>query len=465
MNDGSGQKVTRVMEQERTILVVDDDHGQRELLQVFLVSKGFRVVTASSAEEALLTLDRQPTSLLVSDVRMTGMSGLELLRIVRERRPDLPVLLVTAYADVRDAVGAMRDGAVNYLQKPIDFEELLSCVLTSLAVPTTVPPTSDRHPALPQGVVFVSQAMQMMLDEVAIVAPTDSRVLVTGESGTGKEVLADLIHAWSRRTDRSIVKVNCAALPGNLLESELFGHERGAFTGAVERRLGRFEEADGGTVFLDEIAEMTPELQAKLLRVIQDGSFQRLGSNELLRTDVRIIAATNRNLDQEVAEGRFRDDLFYRLNVIEFYIPPLRERPEDILPLAERFATVFGHARTRLSAGVVAKLMTYSWPGNVRELRNAMERASLMARGGSIMPEHLPSRIRDAGEYPKANEPSGTSGIGRIEEVERAVILQTLEECAYNRTDTARALGISRRALIYKLQRLKEQGFRVDAGN
>jgi DNA-binding NtrC family response regulator len=284
-------------------------------------------------------------------------------------------------------------------------------------------------------------------------------VLITGESGVGKEIVADILHAWSPRTAGPLIKVNCAAIPETLLESELFGHEKGSFTGAHAQRIGRFEEANDGTILLDEITEMSPSVQAKLLRVTQDGRFQRVGSNREVRTNARILAASNRNLDDEVKAGRFREDLFYRLNVVELNVPPLRERHEDILPLAGGFVEEFTKGRARFSDTVSVCLERYAWPGNVRELRNAMERAVLLSRSELILPEHLPARVREAAGLPAA-APAGDAQ--QLEEIERQAILQALKQHGSNRTDTAKALGISRRALIYKLQRFREQGHQVE---
>jgi DNA-binding NtrC family response regulator len=301
--------------------------------------------------------------------------------------------------------------------------------------------------------------MQAVFRDASLIAPSETRVLITGESGVGKEILADVIHAWSLRAAGPLVKVNCAAIPETLLESELFGHEKGAFTGASAQRIGRFEEADGGTIFLDEIAEMSPPLQAKLLRVTQGGRFQRIGSNREVNTNARILAASNRVLEDEVKAGRFREDLFYRLNVVELNIPPLRERREDILPLAAKFIEEFAKGRARFSETVSACLQNYPWPGNVRELRNVMERAVLLSRSELILPDHLPTRVRAAAGTTVPPEPGEME---RLDEIERQAIVQALRQHKSNRTETARALGISRRALIYKLQKMREAGYQVE---
>src|SRR5882724_11753966 len=305
------------------ILIVDDDPGQRSLLNSFLRSQGFETDVVDSGERALETLRAKKFSMMVSDVRMPGLSGLETLRLARKEHATLPVLLVTAFTDVRDAVAAMRDGAVNYLAKPIDLDELLACVRQAVGISETAPPRYNEDKPLPDYVIARSPLMQAVFRDASLIAPSETRVLITGESGVGKEVLADVIHAWSSRSAGPLVKVNCAAIPENLLESELFGHEKGAFTGAVAQRIGHFETANGGTIFLDEIADMSPPLQAKLLRVTQEGRFNRVGSNREIQTNARILAATNRNLDEQVKSGRFREDLFYRLNVVELNVPPL----------------------------------------------------------------------------------------------------------------------------------------------
>ena len=441
------------------ILIVDDDPGQRSLLKTFLESHGHHPLVAESGEAALKLLATVPVSLMISDVRMPGMTGLETLRRARELNSTLPVLLVTAYADIREAVGAMRDGAVNYLSKPIDLDELLHSVEQITGSHDAPSPSVRTALQLPANVIAVSPLMRAVFHDATLIAPSESRVLITGESGVGKEVLADAIHGWSPRVNGPLVKVNCAAIPETLLESELFGHEKGAFTGAHQSRTGRFEEADGGTIFLDEISEMSPQLQAKLLRVTQEGRFRRVGSGKELQTDARILAATNRNLEVLIKEGRFREDLFYRLAVVELGVPPLRERREDILPLAAHFIAQFGGDRTRFSPAVTECLERCVWPGNVRELRNAMERAALLSRGGVVLPEHLPARVRAAEAAQPALTPTDAV---RLEEIERDAILHALKRHDYNRTETAKTLAISRRALTYKVQRLRELGFPVD---
>jgi DNA-binding NtrC family response regulator len=428
------------------ILIVDDDPGQRSLLDSFLHSQGFETVPVGSGEEALEMLRTREFSMMISDVRMPGMTGLETMHRARQDHPRLPILLVTAYADIREAVGAMRDGALNYLAKPIDLDELLATVRQATGLSQAAPVQFSAERSLPTHVVAKSP-----------------RVLITGESGVGKEVFAEVIHGWSARASGPMVKVNCAAIPENLLESELFGHEKGSFTGAIARRVGRFEVANDGTIFLDEIADMSPPLQAKLLHVTQEGSFHRVGSNVALHTNARILAATNRNLDDEVKSGRFREDLFYRLNVVELNVPPLRERREDILPLATAFIAEFSQGKARFSSSVPEILARYEWPGNVRELRNAMERAALLSLGDLILPEHLPAKVRaGTGSAAAVAATSGADG-EQLGEIERQAIFAALRKHNYNRTETARALGISRRALIYKLRRFREEGYAVDA--
>ena len=441
------------------ILIVDDDPGQRSLLDSFLQSQGFETIPVASGEQALETLRAGEISMMISDVRMPGLSGLETMHLARKEHAVLPILLVTAYADIREAVGAMRDGALNYLAKPIDLDELLVTVQQATGIAQPAPLKFSKDKQLPANVVAKSPLIQAVFHDASLIASSESRILITGESGVGKEVLADVIHAWSPRASGPLVKVNCAAIPENLLESELFGHEKGSFTGAMAQRIGRFEVAINGTIFLDEVADMSPPLQAKLLRVTQEGRFNRVGSNAELQTNARILAATNRILEEEVKTGRFREDLFYRLNVVELNIPALRERLEDILPLASAFIAEFTRGKARFASSVADCLTRYAWPGNVRELRNAMERAALLSVGELILPEHLPAKVRAVAATTPAVEPHDAQ---RLAEIERQAIFQTLSKHDFNRTETAKALGISRRALIYKLQRFRQEGYSVD---
>ncbi len=438
---------------------MDDDPGQRSLLNSFLRSQGFETALADSGERALEMLRSGKFAMMISDVRMPGLTGLETLRRARQEHVTLPVLLVTAFTDIRDAVAAMRDGAANYLAKPIDLDELLDSVRQAIGISKAVPLLYNKEQRLPDFVVARSPLMQAVFRDASLIAPSETRVLITGESGVGKEVVADVIHAWSPRVAGPMIKVNCAAIPETLLEAELFGHEKGAFTGAHARRIGRFEEANDGTIFLDEVADMTPTLQAKLLRVTQAGLFNRVGSNTDRHTNARILAATNKNLEDEVKNGRFREDLFYRLNVVELNIPPLRERREDIMPLASAFIAEFTQGRARFASSVTDCLTRYSWPGNVRELRNAVERAALLAQGELIFPEHFPTKVRVAAENPP---PPEIADMERLAEIERQAIMQALRQHDFNRTETAKALDISRRALLYKLQRFRELGYKVE---
>jgi len=440
------------------VLIVDDDPGQRSLLETFLRSRGYQTQTAASGEEALQVLKGKTFALMISDVRMPGMSGIETLRRVRQQHPTLPVLLVTAFADIRSAVAAMRDGAVNYLAKPIDLDELIASVRVAIDRRGGQAAPASPAGALPAGIITVSPLMQAVIRDAAVIAPSATRVLITGESGVGKEVVAELIHGWSPRAAGPFITVNCAAIPEALLESELFGHEKGAFTGALQQRIGRFEQADGGTILLDEIGELSLSLQAKLLRVIHDGSFGRIGSNRVLHTDARVLAATNRDLEAQIAAGKFREDLFYRLNVMEIHIAPLRERPEDIMPLATSFIGKFSQQKARFSAAAAACLTKYRWPGNVRELRNAMERAALLSRSDVVLPEHLPTRVVTGA----ATQPAEAANAIQLEQIEREAILKALRKNNYNRTETAKELAISRRALTYKLQRMRAEGEVID---
>jgi DNA-binding NtrC family response regulator len=439
-------------DKQRTILLVDDEAAQRRLLGGFVESLGFRAQEAPSAEDALEAVRRHPPDMVLLDVRLPGMSGIDALAEIRKLSADLPVLLITAYADLRQAVAAMKGGADDYLPKPIDLDELEVAITDALG-----PAEGERGrgekplPPLPSGLVCQSPAMRRVVETAAVVAPSNAPVLVTGESGTGKEVVARLIHQWSPRADGPLVAANCAGLPESLIESELFGHTKGAFTGAAGDRQGFFRTAHRGTLFLDEIGELPLHLQPKLLRALESAEITPVGSDAAVQVDTRLVAATNRNLAEAVADGRFRDDLYYRINVVELAVPPLRQRHDDLLPLARQFALELAGAPVRLSPQAIQCLLSHTWPGNVRELRNAVQRACLLCRGDVILPEHLPPKI--AGLVSEADSPDPTAG--RLSQVERATILATLEECDGNRTHAAKKLGISRRALIYKIRAIE----------
>lgn len=428
------------------ILVVEDDAALLEALVDTLTLAGYRVDSAISAEAALAALRREMPGMVLSDVQMPGMDGHALLRSIKAVSPGLPVVLMTAYGQIDKAVEAMRDGASDYLPKPFEPDRLLAIVARYL-----------RFVQDPVGGAMVAEdsASKTVLDLARRVAATDATVLLTGESGVGKEVYARYIHGHSNRAKGPFVAVNCAAIPENLLEATLFGYEKGAFTGAASSQPGKFEQAQGSTLLLDEITEVPLHLQAKLLRVLQEREAERVGGRSPIRLDVRIIAASNRDLGEAVRQGRFRDDLYYRLNVFPLEIPPLRGRPKDILPLArhflERFAGTVGKHEMRLSAAAQAELTAYDWPGNIRELGNVVQRAMILAPSAEIGPEHL--------LLPKLSPRPEIEMEGKaIKDVERDMILQTLERCGGSRKQAAEELGISERTLRYKLQRYRAEG-------
>ncbi len=430
------------------IAVVDDDPAQLRLLTNALERAGYAPIPCPDGAAALAQADA--CRLMLLDVRLPDMSGLEVLARLRETHPALPIVLLTAYIDVRDAVAAIKNGALDYIEKPVDLDELIAAVDDAVGEPGRSTSASGEV-SLPKGVVAESSGMAGVFHQVARVAPEDAAVLLLGESGVGKEIVAAAIHEQSNRAGRPFVRVDCGALPESLIESELFGHEKGAFTGASVARKGRFEEAGGGTLFLDEVGELPLPLQPALLGVLETGQFRPVGAERVRHCDVRLIAATNRDLEREAAEGRFRQDLFYRLNVFPIVIPPLRERKEDILPLAELF---LHEPRKKLSPAAERILMSYDWPGNVRELRNVLARAAIMANGATILPADLPPALQ---HQPAASGNDGSSGregvlIGDMEAIQRQAILEALEKTGGNKTRAAELLGISRRNLIYKLR-------------
>jgi DNA-binding NtrC family response regulator len=439
-------------ERQPKILIVDDEAAQRRLLGDYVASLGFQVDEADSAERALELVRKEAPDMVLLDVRLPGINGIEALDEIRKIAAKLPVLLITAYAEVKQAVSAMKGGAEDYLSKPIDLEELAAAITDAIG-PGKGKSGRPDTPEIPPGMVCRSAAMCRVVETAAVVAPSSAPVLILGESGTGKEVIAQLIHRWSPRANGPMVAANCAGLAESLIESELFGHTKGAFTGADATRQGFFRAADKGTLFLDEIGDLPLQLQPKLLRALETGQITPLGSDRAVEVDARLVAATNRDLAEAVRQGRFRDDLYYRINVVELIVPPLRERSEDILPMARQFASECAGAPVRLSPQAVQSLLAYTWPGNVRELRNAIQRACLLCRGDVILPEHLPPKITAGASPPKPV----FSDASLLSQVERAAILATLEECRGNRTQAAKKLGISRRALIYKLRAIETE--------
>ncbi|MBN1774068.1 MAG: sigma-54-dependent Fis family transcriptional regulator [Deltaproteobacteria bacterium] len=441
----------------RTVLIADDDAAHRRMLGAALESADLACRYAADGEEAVRAAD-EPLDLVLLDVRMPKLDGIGALRRIHERRPELPVVVVTAHGDVRLAVEAMKLGARDFLEKPIDIEELRSVVADILERPGPPAERPEDGSDEPRTLVGLSDGLARVRETVRRAAGSTATVLVRGESGTGKELVARAIHELSDRRAGPFVAVNCAAVPETLLESELFGHERGAFTGAESRRIGRFEQADGGTLFLDEIGEMLPGLQVRLLRALQERSFERLGGTAPVRVDIRVVAATNRDLVAAIAAGRFREDLYYRLAVVDILLPPLRERREDVLPTAQHLlARLRPGEPPRLGPEAASALALHDWPGNVRELSNVLERALLFAGHGEIRAEHLPPGLRELGEPDPASGAAGdASGVRpgvSLETVERELIAKTLRSLGGNRTRTARALGLSRRALLYKLKR------------
>jgi two-component system response regulator HydG len=456
-----------------SLLVVDDDSGHRTMLKTVLTDWGYGVSEAQSGERAVELARAKPFDLVLLDVRMAAMSGLDALKEIKGYNPSIPVLIMTAYSNVESAVEALKSGAYDYLVKPLDLDVLhLACerALEHSLLKSENSLLRERFGAAidTQGMIGASPAILQALEMMVMVAPSEATVLITGESGTGKELMARAIHANSPRRDGPFVAVNCAALTETLLESELFGHERGAFTGADKRREGRFLLADKGTIFLDEIGETSAAMQAKLLRVLQERAFERVGGASTIQVDVRVLAATNRDLQAEVEAGRFRADLYYRLNVVTLRLPALRERVEDIPLLAENFLKRLALKNRKVAKGFTPAamncLLKHSWPGNVRELENAVERAVVLLVGDYVSERELPPHLapRDKGASPAASVPS-LAGMS-LEEVERQAILKTLDACEGNKSEAARRLGITRKTLHAKLQRYDLAGEAGEAG-
>jgi len=448
------------MKDKPRILVVDDEASIRMMLRAVLEEEGYEIVEAADGPEAIRAVEQDPLDLILLDLRMTKMDGVEALTEIRKISPFVPVLMMTAYATVKTAVEALKAGAFEYLAKPLDIEELKILVQNALEYYRLREENLTLKERLGSRFDFSrmigrGRKMKELFDLLAQVAPSEATILILGESGTGKELVANAIHHNSLRTQQPFIKVSCAALPATLLESELFGHEKGAFTGAVARREGRFQAAHRGTIFLDEVGEMGPAIQTKLLRVLQEREFEPLGSSRTVKVDVRVIAATNKELSKEIREGRFREDLFYRLNVIPIHLPPLRERKEDIPSLANHFLALYDEKNKKdireISPKALDLLVRYDWPGNIRELENCLERAVIVARGEIIAPADLPTTIQNLPAGKQESEIAFPAGIS-LQEAEKALILKTLEDAGGNRSRAAEILGINRRTLQMKLK-------------
>ena len=447
------------------VLVVDDEKNMRLSLQTVLKGEDYAARAVESAEEALTLLAREEFFMVITDARLGGMSGYELLPKIHNQWPDLPVLMLTAYATPKLAVEAIKAGAMDYLSKPFAPEELLHAVARCaeryrlLRENAALRSRANETFNLDQ-IVGESQKIRELRKLIQTVAPTDARVLILGESGTGKELVAGALHGLSRRREANYIRINCAAIPDSLLESELFGHEKGAFTGALKQKPGRVEEADGGTIFLDEIADMSKPLQAKLLRFLEDGTFTRVGGTHELRVNVRLIAATNRDIVKAIAESQFREDLFHRLNVVQFRLPLLRDRDGDILLLAGHFLKMFRAAMNKnintITPAARQKLLSHTWPGNVRELRNVIERALILETTPEIQASSLPdfqveTRLQKTASTQAAPNESLDDALARLE---RELITNVLEQNDFNLTRTAERLKLSRHSLRYRMQRL-----------
>ena len=445
------------------VLVVDDDRSHRFMLSSMFSEWGWTVEEADDGTTAVAAVEAHSYDAILMDVRMAKMDGMEALRRIHAFNPAIPVVIMTAYSSVDAAVEAIKIGAHDYLTKPLDFDRLRLTMARALDHRQVVEVKEEakyqkRALVDSAGIIGKSQGMLDLLEMVSFVAPTEATVLVAGESGTGKELIASALHQNSTRKNGPFVKVNCAALVENLLESELFGHEKGSFTGADRRKDGKFVQADQGTLFLDEIGETSPGMQVKLLRVLQEHELQRVGGHDVVEVDVRLLAATNRILEDEVKAGRFREDLYYRLNVVMLHVPALRERREDIPLLAEHFLQMYAEKNNRnvsgITPGCMDVMLHYPWPGNVRELENAMERGVILMRGDYLDEEILPIPIKKWAQQESGTITVGMEGLpSSLEEAEKMVILKTLDEVDGNKSEAARRLGITRKTLLSKLNK------------
>ncbi|MGD2115299.1 MAG: sigma-54 dependent transcriptional regulator [Acidobacteriota bacterium] len=463
------------MPERPLVLVIDDETGSRESMAIAIEKAGLRVLTFDDAEEALSFLEENPSAarMAVCDLRMPGTDGLAFLETVREREYDLRVMLVTGYGSIESAVEAMRVGADDYLTKPVDLYELRRRVMNLIEKEQLREEVTELRTMLDkrygfESIIGSSEPMERLFERMRLVAPTRSTVLVIGESGTGKELVANALHLASPRKSERFLAINCGAIPSDILESELFGHEKGAFTGAVSRKIGKLELAHKGTLFLDEISELYPELQVKLLRVLEERKIMRVGGSELFEVDFRLIAATNRDLEKEVAEGRFREDLYYRLKVVTLEIPPLRQRPGDIPLLAESFLARFcedhGKEPKRFTHEALDALSRHAWPGNVRELKNEIEALVVFHQGEEIRLRDLSYDLRSGGGAPagEGRVQPRTGPAKTMDEIERQAILETLERTDGHRAEAARLLEIGLRTLQRKLKEYRERGYFED---
>ena len=449
---------------KRTILVVDDEKYIREGLVAALEMDGYTGLQAQDGEEAWKTITAEPVDMVITDLRMPGMGGSELLKKIYTTYPTIPVVVLTGHGTIEDAVTAMQNGAVDFLTKPVNLDHLSVLIKRSLAGKDMAEKNRELRTELENmrkkngfsRIIGKSQKVQKLIETIQQIAPSRASVLITGESGVGKELVADAIVSCSDRKDKPFIKVHCAALNPNLLESELFGHVKGAFTGAVADKKGRFELADGGTIFLDEIGEIDPGTQIKLLRVLQEREFEKVGGEKTIKTDVRVIAATNRNLLDEIAKGNFREDLYYRLNVVSLDVPPLRERKEDIFLLATAFLNEFCKENKKTIEGFSnearSAIAGYDWPGNIRELRNCVESAVVMCRTNQIEISDLPPAVSRARRSDTIEIELGTT----MDEAEKRIILGTVAYCKGNKSKAADVLGLGRKTIIRKMQEYEQ---------
>ena len=444
------------------ILVIDDEAAQRDVLTGYLKKKGYKIFSASSGKEGVETARATSVDIILSDFKMPDLNGIEVLEQVRKINPEISFVIVTAYGTVENAVKAMRLGAFDYISKPVDLDELdlmIERVIEhkNLKSENQLLKTQLQEKYKISSIVSQSQKMEEVINLAARVADSKANVLITGENGTGKEVLAKAIHYISPRKDKPFVAVNVPALTETLLESELFGHEKGAFTGADKMKKGRFEIAHGGTIFLDEVGDIPQSIQVKLLRVLQEHQFERVGGTEKIEVDVRIIAATNKNLEQKIKDGTFREDLYYRLNVVSIKIPPLRERKEDILPMIEGFIEKYGKENNKekleISKETVDMLMKYNYPGNVRELENIIERAVVLTRSKTIALNDLPINIKGFKEEKTLEALSEGTLTDQVESLEKQLIFDALQKSDGNQTKAGKLLGLTERNLRYKLKK------------